>query len=133
MNEQQLYMSNPCFNELRPEQRSSYTFLSLVDAKKKSWLCSREENNSIVYFFSSFGVKEKKKDTTERDNIDGYMSADSLKVYLWLQILMNNLVTHQFFFLLCPLFTDAVQRDCIDLICTYIHKSVVERSTQFSN
>jgi hypothetical protein len=28
MNEQQLHMINPYSNELRPEQRSSYTFLS---------------------------------------------------------------------------------------------------------
>jgi hypothetical protein len=28
MNEQQLHMINPYSNELRPEQRSNYTFLS---------------------------------------------------------------------------------------------------------
>jgi len=80
MNEQQLYMSNPCFNELRPEQRSSYIPFSrsLVDAD-----CAQEKRTTQLYtFFLPSGVREKKKDTTERDNIDGYMSTDSLKVYL---------------------------------------------------
>lgn len=64
------------------------------------------------FFLYSLVLKqEKKKDITGGDNKDECMSINSLRVCLWLEILMNNLVTHQF----VSLFTDAAQSDCIDL------------------
>lgn len=58
MNEQQLHMINPYSNELRPEQRSSYTFSleSMLEKKRKKRIVleRREQLNCIPLFFFFF-------------------------------------------------------------------------------
>jgi hypothetical protein len=53
---------------------------------KKEADCAREKRTTQLYTFFFFSVKEKerkkKKDTTGRDNIDAYMSTNSLRVCL---------------------------------------------------